>query len=273
MNDRRIDSLIRMASEIDEMERAAGAARVPEIGAAGGLRLVHAPGDTNRSSGRFRGTARTMRIGLRTGAFAAAAACVGLAIYFGGGGSPAQPQGRPIASTNGSDAKTATVVVVPPKPAPPIEPLITKVARLTPAQFRAWMRGFDHSASAEVSTGVLAIFQDSLGVVRCVKWQPHDFGGRAIDKLNPGELVEATYGPHCSVIGPHRLIAVAVTGPKDTLPDSDERAQALAQCLVGETPKGCEVDPESTSIASEWATGCVPRGLHMMVETLAMGKP
>ena len=261
MDERRIDSLIRMAAEIDEMERAAGAAT--------GLRLVGA--SEGRAARRPTVIVRAMRIG----AFAAAAACVALAVHFANQPAQTSPTPVPVAVNNGRGPSPSihSEKLRPLDPADAVKTLAGK--KLTAEQFNDWLHSFEHPKPTDVAAGVLAIFQDSEGVVRCVRWVPHNFGGRTLDKLRPGELVEATYGPHCSVIGPHRLIAVAVTGPKENLPDSDERAQALAQCIVGGNTIRCDADHSLSYTSSNPGTnaGCLPTGLQMMVETLAMGKP
>lgn len=241
MDDRRLESLIRMASEIEELERAA--ADTPA------LRLVHAPAAP-------RAARSVPRLWLRVGTFAAAAACVAMAIMLA---RPASPGAR------------GPVAVVPdPAPVAPVRPPLKLAIEptITPEYARKLIETLE--GRNEVATGVLAIYEDSAGVVRCVRWHPHEFDGRTLDELTPGEVVRVSYGrPYCAVVGPHRLIAVAVRGPVKNLPTSDERAQALAECIVGEPPTRCEAQP--MLVASD-TPGCLPNGLEYMVETLAMGR-
>jgi hypothetical protein len=252
MNDRRLESLIRMAGEIEELERSA-AAESP-------LRIVHAPDATSR--------ARRRPLGLvwRIAPFAAAAACVGLAVMFArSGGTPAGVPGTTRLAEKPPVAAPERIANATEKVHPPMR----VVAPRYTAEYAKQMIAFlEHPP--EVATGVLAIYEDSAGVVRCVRWHPHDFGARGLDQLSPGELVRVSYGQHCAVVGPHRLIAVAVRGPVENLPISDERAQKLAECIVGEVPSKC--GGQMATEASE-AVSCLPTGLQMAVETLAMGKP
>lgn len=119
---------------------------------------------------------------------------------------------------------------------------------------------------------LLGIFEDASGAVRCVQWKQQDWGGRSPEDLAPGELVKETYGTHC-VVGPHLLIAVNVSGPSATLPQDEEEAQALASCIIGESTspvfRKCGVDPSQFNSS---AVHCLPSGLKVRVETLAMGK-
>jgi hypothetical protein len=241
MDNRRLESLIRMASEIEELERSAF--REPVV------RLVHDAGSSRRPALR-----RTV---LRVGTFMAAAACVGLAVMLSRQPSPDPTRPTPVA-----------VKPIGPTPAPRPPLKLVSTPSITPEYARKLIETLE--GMNDVASGVLAIYEDSGGIVRCVRWHPYDFGGRDLEDLTPGEVVKVSYGrPHCAVVGPHRLIAVAVRGPVKNLPTSDERAQALAECIVGEPPTKCEaqamlVDPDSP--------GCFPNGLEVMVETLAMGR-
>lgn len=263
MDDRKLNNLVRMAAEIEEIERAAGAdaANGPQ------LRLAGTPAE---------GLPRTRRLPLvvRLSPFAAAAACVVAAMMIGrapsttnpsGGGSSVVIDNRSGHGHGNSTEHIARNHVVAPDGAGIGS---ARPVTMTADQFRAFMRQFD--APREFSSGVLAIYQDAAGVVRCVSWHPQAFGATPIEKLKAGELVKATYGQQCSIAGPHRLIAVAVSGPKENLPSSAERAQELAQCIVGDATMKCDADPPTLSVAS---ASCVPHGLHVMMETLAMGRP
>lgn len=260
MDNRRLESLIRIAAEIEEMERSAIAPQSP-------LRLVHGSG---RLPQRHR---RTSRNPWRIATFSAAAACVGLAVYLAlPGASPSAPV-VPIAVSSPAptaDSQPSQVASIDPAQPAEVRPaqLVQTVPRITAEHARRLFEDLTHPP--QVAAGVLAIYEDSSGVVRCVRWQPHDFGGKRLDQLRPGELVRVSYGPHCAIVGPHRLIAVAVRGPVEKLPDSDERAQELAECIVGESPARCEAQPTTVGPNSP---GCFPTGLQVMVETLAMGKP
>jgi hypothetical protein len=245
-----------MAAEVDELERSAGAAQPP-------LQLVQCEDGAQATS---RGRGRRLSVVWRIAPFAAAAACVGLAIMFARtGGAPPSGPGTPRLADRSATKAPALPVQPSERVRPPM--LTAAVPPITPEYARKLIALLENRA--EVATGVLAIYEDAAGVVRCVRWHPHDFGARGLDQLPPGELVRLSYGPHCAVVGPHRLIAVAVRGPVENLPSSDERAQLLAECIVGEVPSRCGAQAATES--SE-ATGCLPGGLQMAVETLAMGR-
>lgn len=257
MDDRRLENLIRIAAEIEEMERSALLPAAP-------LRIHEADG--RRPQPRRRAPRTLWRIA----AISSAAACVGLAIYFSRPAvSPSPvlpvavgPQRPPQAGSPDSSIGPDSIA-----DAHPAE-LVSAPPRITAEHARHIIDDLLHPP--QIGAGVLAIYEDASGVVRCVRWQPHDFGGRRFDQLRPGELVRVSYGTHCAIVGPHRLIAVAVRGPIEKLPDSDERAQELAECIVGESPTRCEAQPTTVGPNSP---GCFPTGLQVMVETLAMGKP
>ena len=266
MDDRKLNNLVRMAAEIEEIERAAGAASSP----APRLRLAGTAAERSP---------RTNRLPLmaRLSPFAAAAACVAAAVMIGRGPSGGNPSGggsTPVVDHSssrgaaGEDGARRMLALNRAGGGDDAGIGSSRPLTMTAEQFRAFMRQFE--APRELSSGVLAIYQDAAGVVRCVSWHPQAFGATPIEKLAPGELVKATYGQQCSIVGPHRLIAVAVSGPKENLPSSAERAQELAQCIVGDAMIKCDADPPTLSVAS---ASCVPHGLHVMMETLAMGRP
>lgn len=265
MDDRTLNNLVRMAAEIDEIERAA------ESGSSSSrLRLAGTATERPR-------TTRRLPLVVRLSPFVAAAACVAAAVMIGRGPSGGNPAGGGTAlvadhssprGASGEDASHQSHRMALTGAGEGAGIGSARPVSMTAEQFRAFMRQFE--APREFSSGVLAIYQDAAGVVRCVSWHPQAFGATPIEKLEPGELVKATYGQQCSIVGPHRLIAVAVSGPKENLPSSAERAQELAQCIVGDAMIKCDADPPTLSVAS---AGCVPHGLHVMMETLAMGRP
>lgn len=259
MDNRRLQSLIRVATEIEEMERSALSPTAP-------LRLRHARGHSPQPR------RRASRVLWRIAAFSSAAAMVGLAVYLARPGATPTPS-MPVAqipSSGPSDAPAAELASV--DAAPSAGGQAVELVKVTPKITVEHARRIidDLLHPPQIAAGVLAIYEDASGVVRCVRWQPHDFGGRRFDQLRPGELVRVSYGTHCAIVGPHRLIAVAVRGPIEKLPDSDERAQELAECIVGESAARCEAQPTTVGPNSP---GCFPTGLQVMVETLAMGKP
>ncbi|MCC6322196.1 MAG: hypothetical protein IT438_12255 [Phycisphaerales bacterium] len=258
MNDRQIHDLMRVAHEIEELERSA--LGEPSSVHPATLRIVD-----REHARRLRAHRRTWLF--RTVGIAAAAACVGFAVRISIP-TPNPPHGASptnVASTDEPPNRTsnsATTVAAKPTDRPAVAPpraVQYHIARNTRSEGRADANG----------SVVLAIYEDAGGVVRCVRWREHDFGGRDISAVRPGELAAVTYGSQC-VVGPHRLIAVGLSGPRDQLPTTEERAQAMAQCIIGgNNPTGCDIEP---SAASSSTLSCLPNGLKVMVETLAMGK-
>lgn len=272
MSDQRIHDLIRMVSEIEELERfASSSASVCPAPIEQG-RSLHLAGREHAE--RLR---RHRRVWMaRTVALAAAAASLGLVVRMSlPPGQPSRAPGpllsdagrasslpedravREVASVGGSSTG---------------QPTGSSTAQLTPGpsvhkdQPQTSQSAADAAASGSV---ILAIYEDAGGVVRCVRWREHDFGQRDLSKIRPGELAAATYGSQC-VVGPHRLIAVGLSGPRDQLPLTDEGVQAMAQCIIGGQTSACDIEPASYSNAS---ISCLPRGLKVVVETLAMGRP
>jgi hypothetical protein len=260
MNDRRINNLVRMAAEIDELERSAldAAPAEPRMHAPQ-LRLV----DRDQAH-RLRRERRAWVV--RAVLMGAAAASVGLAVRlslptFTHAPSPTPPIVKsPVIPLPKTEVAVAPTPKVPPV-APhllPRKPDTTTIAYVPPP-----------TPGADDAAVVLAIFEDAGGIVRCVRWHEHDFGERGLEHVRRSELLAATYGDSC-VVGPHRLIAVGLTGPRDELPNTEERAQAMAQCIIGSQKGTCDIEPASYNSKS---MTCLPHGLKMMVETLAMGKP
>ncbi|MFN7020201.1 MAG: hypothetical protein ACK4WH_02585 [Phycisphaerales bacterium] len=272
MNDQRLHDLVRMVSEIEELERSASSSA--SVGPASieqgrPLRLVG-----REHVDRLR---RHRRVWMaRTVALATAAASLGLVVRMSlppaqpsrtsgpsladAGRAPNLPEERAVrevASVGDSAAE---------QPTGPSTAQLTPLPTTHTARPQTPQSAIDAPASGSV---LLAIYEDAGGVVRCVRWREHDFGQRDLSKIRPGELAAATYGSQC-VVGPHRLIAVGLSGPRDQLPLTDEGVQAMAQCIVGGQTSVCDIEPASYSNAS---ISCLPCGLKVVVETLAMGRP
>lgn len=241
MNDPRIDNLLRMVGEIDELERSVREpAAAPRVQSAG-----------SRAFSINEARAHRRRWNLRVAAIAAVAAIAGLGVRLAVQPAsndsvvmhitPPHDDMKTIAPRAGADTETALL-------GPDSRPVI--------------------AAAQEYGSMVLGIFEDSSGVVRCVKWREHDFGGRALEDVRPGELTAATYGQPC-VVGPHKLIAVALSGPLSQLPETDEEAQAVAQCIIGTPAPICD---HHLFESDHDAISCMPSSLKFRVETLAMGR-
>jgi len=269
MNDRQLNNLIRMAAEADELERSALSAPSASL-----VHVAHDPrAQTSlRLVGDQAQTKHRKRWFIRMTLIASAAACAGLAVRIGLPTPAPRPNPWPVVvlpmPMNIEQTELATG---PSDLATPAIPSAVASVSQPPDSTAAPAITFANRDSTQGSV-VLAIFEDASGIVRCVKWREHDFGAGGLADVRPGDLSAATYGQHC-VVGPHTLIAVGLTGPRDELPTTDERAQAMAHCIVGGAngEKGrCETEPSSYNSAS---MSCLPHGLKVMVETLAMGKP
>lgn len=259
MNDRQIESLVRMVAEIEELERAA-CSTVPRVG--GDLRLVHGAGSERDSQAGHRWRVRRL---VRLSPLLAAAACVGLAVVFATRGpTPVADPGSvtPVAVEQTRESPSAGTGTA----GGPVGAPRAVHAAITPDQFRDWLKRV--SGANDVVSGLLSIVQDSSGHFVCVHFKEHDFGGRRFEELTPEELVKATYEQRCHVVGPHTVIALALRGTRENLPDSAERAQAMAQCIVNDGSIAlCAVE---TPMYDDAATNCVPPVVEVRSGALAM---
>lgn len=256
MNDREINNLIRMATEAEELERSVLGLGSESVRTTPPMRLVG-----------HRACVRRRPSVYRVALLAGAAAVVGLAVRL----SLPTPAPRPnpwpvVVKPSPAENEGKGTEVVTRDDSAPSAGDVAEPAGGSSAVKPAIVRAVGARKPGEAS-GVLGIFEDAAGNIRCVKWREHDFGDRPLDTLRPGELTAAMYGQHC-VVGPHTMIAVGVTGPRDELPTTAERAQVWAQCIAGGEKSSC-IDP---SLVDSQSRSCLPHGLKVMVETLAMGR-
>jgi hypothetical protein len=238
-----MENLVRMAAEIDELERSA-----VDVGVGAGSRRLAPVARAVNGGGRSE-AARRRRMTIRIAALASAAACAGVVVKL------SLPVPAPV-------VRPVEVVVVP----SPVVPVVV-APELVPERPVVMAAEPRVETRPEEASVILAITADASGGVQCVRWRPHDFGGRKVEEVRPGELAAATYGQECAT-GPHRFIAVGLTGPRDSLPENDHEAEMVAQCIIGGgSVPGCAVEPASYTSSS---MACLPRGMKAVVETMAM---
>jgi hypothetical protein len=188
MTDTEVQNLVRMASEIDQLEREA------LLGPA--LRLA---GTAPRPA-----TVWTIRHWLSMAGVAAAAAGLALAGLMGlqAMSTPTVQPGQGIAS-GGRAAATAPVRV---SPAPHTEPDPAMLAATGFDKPLVRPAAADHGRS---SVMVYSLFKDGDGACSCYQWQEVD--GKALEDLGRAELMEVALRAPCTTEA-QRVIVVAVGG-------------------------------------------------------------
>ncbi len=240
LDDRRIESLIRMAAEIDELEGCARDARAQDQSVL--ARLNHL-GPTATPGARpthphARSAGRWWLVG--SGIAAALVACASLAVWL-----VPRPSATQLATLPTPDGRGHVIT--------PMNPAVAPGPALAPGPPEQCV--------------VLAIFSDAHGGFRCVQWCPHQWqGGRRLKDVPATELLGVPFGPPC-MPSAERLLVVALAGPRDRLPHTDASAEALAACIV-DAPSMCHDEPSTYATA---ARSCLPRGVTVKVESLAMG--
>jgi hypothetical protein len=245
MNDRRINNLVRMAMEVEELE---GHASTP------GLRLVGEP-----IAARPREWLAT-RAGMTSVGLAAAA---GLALVFA---LPAmlhmsEPTKTMVATNTDGNSNAAPqediVIVKSLKQAQPVEnPERPSIPGMAMATERV------DPGSVERSL-VMAIYRGARGQMQCVKIKPHEWSeNKCLTEVTPQELRCVPVGQACTASADHALM-VALSGPQKSLPRNESDAVHLATCILG-VP--CENDSKCYSLS---AAHCVPEGVSVRIETVA----
>ncbi len=248
MNDRRINELVRMAMEVEELESDVAAPQ---------LRLVGdgvPAGDLSRSQRGW--WAGATGIGL--------AAAAGLALVFAipamrhpepASGTkniatvpmPEQPTTTGIQIVRHLDLKQATQPVA---PGPSVLPVIAQVQdRTDPGMVERCM--------------VMAIYRGQRGQMHCVQVSPHEWSeNKCLNEVTPQELKCVSVGQSCSASADHALV-VAMSGPQKSLPRTESDAVNLATCILGSP---CQNDSKCYSLS---AAECLPVGVSVKIETIA----
>lgn len=249
MNDQRINNLVRMAMEVEELESRVNA---PD------LRLVGEPVAVRRRAW-FTSGAGMAGIGL--------AAAAGLALVFA---IPAMMQprgtGKTVLTVNGGGNSAGTpkdnTIVRHLTPVAPVEdvnhtaivaiPTVTAADRVDPGSVERSM--------------VMAIYRGARGQMQCVKMKPHEWSeNKCLTDVTSQELKCVSVGQACTASADHALV-VALSGPQKSLPRNDSDAVHLATCILGSP---CENDSKCLSLT---AAQCVPEGVSVKIETVAASR-
>jgi hypothetical protein len=145
-------------------------------------------------------------------------------------------------------------------------PGVVDVVRLSPPAPPTEVSGSESATIASEPESVLmAIVQDDVGDVRCVRWSCADFDGRSLNELKENELRTAGLAMLCQE-RPSRLVVVAMQGPKQAMPTSDSHATHLARCIMA--APAC--DSGSISMRDCNGGSCVGSDVQVRVEAVAM---
>ncbi len=252
MNDRRINNLVRMAMEVEQLESDASTP---------GLRLVGEPAVV-RQRAWFSSGAGMAGIGL--------AAAAGLALVFA---LPAMMQptkpGATVATNNNGTGNSGNDTIA------PKVPVIVRHLATTPIDdHELHGTGIPQLAFAgdRVDPGnversmVMAIYRGSRGQMQCVKMKQHEWSeNKCLTEVTPQELKCVSVGQACTASADHALM-VALSGPQKSLPRNESEAMHLATCILGSP---CENDSKCLSLS---AAQCVPDGVSVKIETVAASR-
>lgn len=250
MNDRRLDELIRMAREVNELERSAEG--IPA------LRLVGDPVATRK--GR---SVRRIWIGALSAA--AAIAVVGVSVWMAvapGATHPTQT-GTPTAGAHGTNApgnspNESPRTFVKHTPLGPTLPVPGSTGTTVRATMPVPVPG------SQDESVVLAIYRDNTGGVHCVQMAAHTWANRCLPDVQASELRNVSFGEPC-MSEPRQTLLVALAGPRRSLPTSEAGAVALAKCIFS-MPRGCDTD---AACFSGPASQCIPAGVSVKIESVA----
>lgn len=246
MNDARIEQLLRMAVEADELEDACEG-RSPVI-----ARLRN--GKVTMLAAR-----RRMWAGM------ALAACAALA--FAGAWVIGVRSGTPRPDAGGLAARgPARAAPAPERGADEhVLPTRIEVVSKTTAPLRSSAGVVPDGPEQSV---VLAIYHDPYVGCQCVKWRPHDWAGnRCLSDVGAQEIKGVDVGRPCMPAARQKLL-VALSGPEKDLPTTDAQATTLAECILG-GDRMC--DTEGTCYEPA-ARECVPKTVSFKIETVAYNR-
>ncbi|HMN41087.1 MAG TPA: hypothetical protein PKE29_09590 [Phycisphaerales bacterium] len=284
MNDKRMDRLVRMAMEAEEMEFGP-AARSGEI--APMLRLVGV-GDE-----RDNGGAGARRTAWWIGAGVLAAAGIALASVLPMMLGPAAEKRVPVASHGGAPVEVADGAAKPTRGAPvfrrhrSLEAVAEGGGGTTPV----WMvseyalarepdicvppfSGVPALSGDRVDPGsvqrcvVVAIYRDDHGSMHCAQVQPQVWpGNKCLSEVTPQEIRTVPLAEACSPTA-SRTLVVAMAGPQRALPNTELEAIGVARCILGGevSHAGCAEDLRCIANA---AAACVSPEVAVKVESVA----
>ncbi len=120
-------------------------------------------------------------------------------------------------------------------------------------------------AASPTSSLLLAVYQNGAGKLSCVNWSTDVLKGRAVTSLSANELTRLGLTLACDPEAA-RILVVGLEGPAGSLPCSDARAQAVAQCLSTTPPCAAGVFNPRTCAAA----GCLDTDVKVRIESLAL---
>lgn len=228
MNDRRMNDLVRMAVEVDELER--------EASAAPHLRLVGAAAHDAHPV-----PTRAWWIGMTAAAAAILAMAAALPLML----SPALPSG--------------TAIVENTEPVGPVVPVV-EPRDIAQGPVVAPVPVVD--AGSIEKCVVMAIYRNDRGGVNCVTvptpqvWQ----GNKCLSEVSAQELKTLSIDRPCPKDSDHALV-VAMAGPQRSLPKTESDAVGLATCIL-------RVKGEGLGRITSAAQGCVSPEVAVKIEAV-----
>lgn len=115
---------------------------------------------------------------------------------------------------------------------------------------------------------LLAVFRGPDGVCDCMQWKKQEWeGGKKLAQVDRNELVGAVMKAPCTTSA-ERVVVVAMEGPADSLPQSPEAVQQIANRIAAAAPAGHE---DVSAYASAAMSG-LPKGATVVAKSIAMGR-
>ena len=131
--------------------------------------------------------------------------------------------------------------------------------------------GFEPKANPqEVASRIIAFSLDSDSYCACSQTVLHAWtGGRGLSEVTRAELLELGFETSC-ITTPDRIMVVAVSGPVDELPTTDEQVIELARCVdLNPSDDGLiEYLGHDEGKYAAAAMSCLASGLQVKVVTL-----
>ncbi len=252
MNDRRLNELLRMAGEVDDLERSAD-----------GMSSSRRPGLNATANGaKSPALIRTDRL-IRRQMFGALSMAAALAIAGVGFwlNSQSNRSSAPPVATSDSERGVSEV---------PARDYVKHVPLSTPTLVDAPTGTVVRSTPPVPVVGsldesvVLAIYRNDAGDLHCVQLAPHTWSNRCLPDVQPVELRSVSFGTPCATQPRHTLL-IALAGPRRSLPTSEASAVSLAKCILS-MPRVCDGD---AACFSGPASQCVPAGVSVKIESVA----
>jgi hypothetical protein len=234
MNDRRVSDLVRMAVEVDELERGAG------VGSPR-LRLVGADAEPAHPL-----PTRGWWVGMTLAAAAVLAMAAMLPFML----RPTEQPTGPIAMDHSGAGE--------------MRPIPTYLVSEGPT--RPGLSESPVDAGSVEKCVVVAIYRDRTGGVNCVTpptpqvWQ----GNKCLSEVSAQELKTVTLDRPCAKEADHALV-VAMAGPQRSLPKTESDAVGIATCILG-GPNGD--GGEGLGRIATAAASCVPPEVAVKIEAI-----